>query len=275
MPKIAVTEEEMEKCRSFLKGDLWTQWGKLERDQKKKIPSPPIQKPCPKNARLIDLILPEKFSIGQIPLIDAISKRRSHRFFTDESFTLEELSFLLWTTQGIQYLNADCTSTLRTVPSGGARHPFETYVHLGNVDGLKKGLYRYLALEHKLYLIREESEYLFKIEKTLVARAPIVFFWTVIPYRTEWRYSLLSPKIIAQDSGHLCQNLYLASESIGAGTCAVGAYNQKMMDEFLGVDGKDEFGVYSARVGKIDQDKTSKILEKMGVVVHKYETKKH
>ncbi len=79
----------------------------------------------------------------------------------------------------------------------------------------------------------------------------MTFIWTVIPYRTEWRYSMLSPKIIAQDSGHLCQNLYLASEAIGAGTCAIGAYDQSKIDPILGVDGEEEFTIYMAPVGKI------------------------
>jgi SagB-type dehydrogenase family enzyme len=75
--------------------------------------------------------------------------------------------------------------------------------------------------------------------------------WTTIPYRAEWRYSVIAHKMIAMDAGHLCQNLYLASESIGAGTCAIGAYNQAKVDAILGVDGEDEFAIYIAPVGKI------------------------
>ncbi len=62
---------------------------------------------------------------------------------------------------------------------------------------------------------------------------------------------MISPKLIAQDSGHVCQNLYLACEAIGVGTCAVGAYNQKEMDKIIGVDGEEEFTVYTAPVGKV------------------------
>jgi SagB-type dehydrogenase family enzyme len=83
-----------------------------------------------------------------------------------------------------------------------------------------------------------------------VKGSAVTFIWTVIPYRTEWRYSILSPKIIAQDSGHMCQNLYLACEAIGAGTCAIGAYDQEKMGRAIRVDGKEEFAVYVAPVGK-------------------------
>ncbi len=49
----------------------------------------------------------------------------------------------------------------------------------------------------------------------------------------------------------MCQNLYLAATAIGAGTCAIGAYFQDIMDEFVGADGQDEFVLCVAPVGKI------------------------
>lgn len=257
--------ELMETYRKFLKSDLWEEWRKLETDQRKGVPSPPPQKPYPKDAKLIELVAPEDLTVGKMPLIEVIKRRRSHRKFTKEPLTLEELSFLLWATQGISKVTTrdiskdvrDALSmfTLRTVPSGGARHPFETYLLINRVSGLELGLYRYLPLEHKLYFLHTDTELTEKVHdacyKQYVKNSAITFIWTAIPYRTEWRYSILSPKIIAQDSGHLCQNLYLASEAIGAGTCAVGAYDQEKMDLVLGVDGKEEFAIYVAPVGKI------------------------
>lgn len=64
------------------------------------------------------------------------------------------------------------------------------------------------------------------------------------------RNGLASHKVIALDAGHVCQNLYLACEAVGAGACAIAAYDQDAMDELLGVDGRDEFTVYLAPVGK-------------------------
>ena len=66
----------------------------------------------------------------------------------------------------------------------------------------------------------------------------------------EWRYDLAAHKVIAIDAGHVCQNLYLACEAINAGTCAIAAYDQEEMDLFLRVDGKNEFTIYLASVGK-------------------------
>ena len=67
----------------------------------------------------------------------------------------------------------------------------------------------------------------------------------------DWRYDLAAHKVLAVDAGHVCQNLYLACEAIGAGTCAIAAYDQDAIDRLLRVDGEDEFVVYLAPVGKI------------------------
>ena len=67
----------------------------------------------------------------------------------------------------------------------------------------------------------------------------------------EWRYGAAAHKVIALDAGHVCQNLYLACEAIGAGTCAVAAYDQEAIDRLLRLDGEEEFVVYLAPVGKV------------------------
>ncbi|WP_277058907.1 nitroreductase family protein [Trichlorobacter lovleyi] len=72
-----------------------------------------------------------------------------------------------------------------------------------------------------------------------------------MPSRTEWRYAEASCKVIALDAGHVCQNLYLACQAINAGTCAIAAYRQDLMDALLGVDGNEELTVYLAPVGKV------------------------
>jgi SagB-type dehydrogenase family enzyme len=255
---------------NFLKADLWDDWGKQGTDQRKGVKAPPSQKPYPKDAVLFDLVAPENMTVGQIPLINAIRQRRSRREYSQDPLSLEELSFLLWATQGVdqeatrnfrEWLAGavgipinEIPTLMRTVPSGGACHPFESYLLVNRVDGLQAGIYRYLAMEHKLLYLHGNPEL---DEKTvgklpsMFLRGAVVFLWTAIPYRTEWRYTLVAPKMIAQESGHICQNLYLACEAIGAGTCAVGAYSQKLMDDLLGVDGIEEFTIYVAPVGKI------------------------
>ncbi len=239
--------------RQIIKGDLWDEWGSLELDQRLGLPLPALQKAFPAEAKLIDLVPPDKISIGRMPVIEAIRERQSVRSYKAIALTLEELSFLLWATQGVKSIMKDGYATRRTVPSGGSRHPFETYLAVQRVESLAKGLYRYLAIEHKLLLLNEDEHIDQKISDGCADFAhdsAVTFIWTAMPYRTEWRYGPLAPKLIAQDSGHVCQNLYLACTAIQAGTCAVGAYNQAKMDVLLGLDGVDEFTIYCAPVGK-------------------------
>jgi SagB-type dehydrogenase family enzyme len=242
--------------RAFLKSDRWEEWRQSETDQRKGLPPLPPEKPCPEGAALIDLPAPEGLALSDMPLVEAIRRRRSRRRFSGRPLTLDELSFLLWATQGVDRVVPESAASLRTVPSGGARHPFETYLYVRRVDGLAEGLYRYLPLEHKLCLVSQDPALAGQMEEACygqyVRDCAVLFIWSVLPYRTEWRYTFLSPKIIALDAGHICQNLYLASEAIGAGTCAIGAYDQLKMDAALDVDGEDEFAIYIAPVGKID-----------------------
>mgnify|MGYP006281293369 CR=1 FL=1 len=245
--------DQIDKNREFLKAKDWIKWEELERDQEKGVTMPPVQKNYPEDGKLIDLLPYEDLSIGDISLKEVIKKRRSRRKFTDEYLDQEELSFLLWATQGMKD-----NEHLRTVPSAGARHPFETYLYINRVKGIEPGIYRYLPKEHQLLFKYSEDNLDDKVKEAcknqkFAKESAVVFIWTVIPYRTEWRYDILSHKVIALDAGHLCQNLYLASESIGAGTCAIGAYHQEKMDDLIGVDGEDEYTIYVSPVGKIEE----------------------
>ena len=239
--------------RKHLKNPIITE----ESDQRKGLPLPPLQKPYPEDAKLIDLVSPEDFKIGNVSLIKAIKNRVSHRKYSEESLTLEEFSFLLWSTQGVKKLAREGRITLRTVPSGGAMHPFETYLLINRVESITPGLYRYLAIEHKLLPITTEGKDL-TVEineichkQTFVGKSAVVFIWSARPYRTEWRYGEDSLKDILMSVGHICQNLYLACEAISSGTCAIVAYNQEKLDEFIGVDGDNEISLYVAPVGKL------------------------
>ena len=52
------------------------------------------------------------------------------------------------------------------------------------------------------------------------------------------------------DAGHVCQNLYLAAEAVDCGVCAIAAFDDDIMNGLLGINGKDQFLIYLATVGK-------------------------
>jgi SagB-type dehydrogenase family enzyme len=231
-----------------------------ESHQNKGISAPPLEKPYPEDGLLLELGKPKFEDFGNISLAEAMRNRESRRKYTPESLKLAELSFLLWATQGIKSMDNNRVRTKRTVPSAGARHPFETYLIINRVEGVEPGTYRYLPIEHKLLLVDGNEPLRTKIAEacwgqSFVGESAVVFVWAAIPYRTEWRYSVVGYKAIAVEAGHICQNLYLACQAIGAGACAVLAYEQKAMDGLIGVDGEDEFTVYLASVGKVANTK--------------------
>jgi SagB-type dehydrogenase family enzyme len=246
----------LEQYRYFLKDTIRQTIDFNLTDQRKGVAPPPIEKPYDVNSNRIDLVAKENFhSIGNIDLISAIQNRRSHRHFRDEPLSLEELSFLLWATQGIRKRENEAT-IFRTVPSAGCRHALETYLCILNVTGLAMGIYRYLPIEHQLLIVSlhenlQEDIVTATFYQSFVGKAPVTFIWTTIPYRMEWRYHTAAHKVIAIDAGHVCQNLYLACSAIGGGTCAVAAYHQEVMDKLLEVDGNNEYAIYLAVVGKI------------------------
>lgn len=221
-------------------------------DQQKGVPLPERQKTCPPDAAITPLPPPDFAELSEVKLVDAILNRRSRRKYLPDSLTQQELSFLLFAAQGVQKeLNK---SSLRPPASAGARHPFELYVAVFRVDGITPALYRYLPFDHTLCLVDDRADLRNVSEDALEGQgwdSAVTLFWTAIPYRMEWRYTVASPKLIALDAGHSCQNLYLACEAVGCGTCAIGAYDQDKCDKLLGVDGLDELTVYAAPIGKV------------------------
>lgn len=227
---------------------------KLQSDQSRGVPPPPVQKPYDPNAPLVNLPKPNKSVLTQNDLYACMRQRRSRREFSRKPLSLDELAFLLWATQGIDELIGNYAS-LRPSPSGGARHPLETYLLASRVAPLDEGVYRYLPVSHQLLFEFRETHLRAKITdatlgQSFVGDSAVVFVWTCIPYRCEWRYPLEAHKLILLDAGHVCQNLYLACEAIGCATCAVGAYDQDAMDRLLRLDGNEEFVIYLAPVGK-------------------------
>lgn len=253
-------EHDIHALRGFLKDDVRMRTDFSLTDQNNGVPMPPVQKPLPDGAKAVPL--PQWRGKVQVEgcLDTLIAARRSLRKYKDAFLTAEEISFLLWATQGVR--DSAPGRVLRTVPSAGNRHSCETYliftcpVRNGEGDTIfEQGVWRYLPLQHALTFVHcpdNLSGALIHaaLDQVFVGRAPVTFLWTSLPYRTEWRYAQASHKVIALDAGHICQNLYLACGAIGCGTCAVAAYRQQAADALVAADGRDEFVIYMAPVGK-------------------------
>lgn len=223
-------------------------------DQMNGVPQPPLEIEYDVTGTVIDLPDPGECSIEPITIREAIGNRRSVRKFDEKPMSLPELSYLLWCTQGVKK-TIPGTVTFRTVPSAGARHAFETSLLVNNVDGLNPGLYRYLALEHKLLEI--ESPDTIKddiidgcLGQKMTGECAVTFIWTSVVQRMAWRYGDRGYRYLHLDAGHVCQNLYLAAETIHCGVCAIAAFDDDVMSRVLGLDGEQQFVIYIAVAGR-------------------------
>lgn len=254
-------EEAIRKGRDFLKSPVTAQTERdsdYQTDQELKRPQPPLVK-APMTDSPMDL--PRNFEGLELTdnLYQLLLRRKSSRVYTQQAMNLLQLSFLLWASQGIKEIRGKSYATLRTAPCGGARHPFETYLLVRRVDGLVPGIYHYLPMTHQLELLQpmEDEEALLKLAdetlcgQTWAAKSNVVFYWSFVPYRSEWRYGIHAHRLVPADLGHAAENLYLACTALGLGTCGIGAYDQGLCDRIFQLDGEEEYTIYSQSVGTV------------------------
>ena len=223
-------------------------------DQILKLPQPPLVLPPSGQGKIIDLPDPKKTKRNTVDVFDAINKRVSVRAYSKVPLSLDELSYVLWCAQGVKEVTTR-PATQRTVPSAGARHCFEPYILVNNVEGLEKGLYRFLAVDHKLQVVNTNADIHEKVVKAcldqrFMLNAAIALILTVDRYRMMWRYTERGYRYMHLDAGHVMQNLYLCAEAIDAGACAIAAFYDDMLNEALGLDGVEQFAIYVGVLGK-------------------------
>lgn len=214
------------------------------------IPESPPREALPGRDTLPRFTLPPPESKGGMPLWETIASRRSLRRYTAEALAPEDLSQLLWATQGITHPGGR-----RVAPSAGACYPLETYLAVLAVKGLAHGLYHYLVEPHALECLAP-GDYRERVraaarDQRLIEKAAVVFLWKAVVERTRRRYHLRAYRYIYLDAGHIGQSLYLAATALGLGCCAIGAFYDDAVDALIGADGAAETVVYMAAVGRI------------------------
>lgn len=233
----------------YMKDSAW------KRGTAKKIDNlPPFELPYTKDAVLIDLVDPDVLPDSQVNFLEMIEVRSTLRQYDDtKELSNKELSYLLWCTQGVKMVMQ--TKTIRNVPSAGGRNALETFLYIRRVEGIKPGLYRFLPLEHKLLLVSDAED----IEEKICSQfstvgvannAAVVFLWTAVYERMDCMFGERAYRYIYLDAGHVCQNLYLAAQTMYIKVCALGAFDDEVLNQNLGFDGENQFVVYGAGVGK-------------------------
>jgi SagB-type dehydrogenase family enzyme len=219
------------------------------------VQQPALELPVAPEADLLPLPAPSTLDIPSLELRTAIERRSTLRRYAEQPLTLSELSYLLWLTQGVKEVTKRPV-TLRTVPSAGARHAFETLLLVNRIEGLEPGLYRFIAGQHALLRLPDEHA-IFQaglthacLEQAQIKSSAVTFIWLAVTERMAWRYVERGMRYLHLDAGHVCQNLYLAAEAIGCGMCAIAAFDDDKMNDLLDLDGQNMFVIYLASLGK-------------------------
>jgi len=225
-----------------------------ESDQRKGLSQPKLTVPF--EGDKIPLPKYDTLTFKTLDLNQAIMNRKTVRKYTEEALTKEELSYLLFSMQGIKESHPQATK--RVVPSAGARHPFEVYVLINKVKDINQGLYRYLAEEESLGVIEENKTIANTIQaacfdQVMISNSAVTFILVADIYRMTYRYVERGYRYIHLDAGHIMQNLYLASEQINAGTCAIAAFNDDALNNALALDGENHLSIYVGTTGKTEK----------------------
>lgn len=218
------------------------------------IPQPPLELPVHSGAELITLPKVEQVKIPPMDLREAIGQRRTLRKYAEDPLTLEELTYLLWVSQGVEKISSR-PSTMRTVPSAGARHAFETILLVNRVESLRPGLYRYVAIENQLEVLPSVPEITEVItaaclNQSQITGSAVTLLWVAVVERMFWRYVERGYRYLHLDAGHACENLALGAQQLGCGICPMAAFDDDKLNQALGLDGESQFVIYMATVGK-------------------------
>ena len=152
--------------------------------------------------------LPAPETDGGKPLMQALMERKSSRAFATQPFSLQVISNLLWTANGVNRPD----SGKRTAPS--AHNWQETDVYLANADGL----YLYDATAHALHPVLSKDIRAHTGKQGFVESAPINLVY--VADFSKMGNASSDDKIVysAAGAGFIAQNVYLFCASEGLST---------------------------------------------------------
>src|SRR5882672_25724 len=228
----------------------------LQRQQAraKTQPMPAPVKHYPKAAKIA---LPAPRHSGEFPQV--LLARRTWRKFSSRPVELSALSALLGLSFGVQWW-VDTPGlgrlALKTSPSGGARHPIETYVLARRVANLPPGLYHYAADKHSLERLKQgaSSSQLarYLAGQKWYGKAALLVLMTAVFGRPQWKYqSPRAYRAVLIDAGHLCQTFCLVATWLGLAPFCSMALADSRIEADIGIDGVSESVLYAAGVGTL------------------------
>ena len=187
--------------------------------------------------KLISYIqLPAPHFKSAISVEEAILRRESRRDYKNSPISLEALSQLLWSAQGIRN-----SAGFRVAPSAGAKYPLELFVIVRHVSNLKPGVYHYQPQFNRLELVQMHyDKSLFNkaaLKQTWVRDAPVVIIIASNTKRTAEKYHQYAFRYVLMESGHVAENMMLQAVSLKLGIVGVGGFDDKAVQEIFHLKG--------------------------------------
>ncbi|MDD5450498.1 MAG: SagB/ThcOx family dehydrogenase [Desulfovibrionales bacterium] len=183
-----------------------------------------------------DVPLPKPSFTGRRSVEEAIKARRTIRHFKAKALNLEQLSQILWAAYGIT-----ANGLYKSVPSAGALYPLDIWVAAGKngVEGLEAGVYHYIPKAHRLTQVKagEVRDDIAKasLYQNWMAEAPVIFIITGEYERCTRKYGEKGISYTYIEAGHAGQNIFLQAGVLGLGAGIVGAFNNDVIRQALGI----------------------------------------
>lgn len=204
--------------------------------------------------RLKKIILPnvDKTS-GELRSV--IKKRRSFRNFSDRPIDKQTISDILYFSSGAIRPNPfESNNPFRAYPSAGAKYPLEIYLLVFNGKDIKPGLYHYDPHANLLEVLVEnipssEIEPMWIDKQSWFKKASAILLITSIFQRTTDKYGERGISFPYIEAGHLAQNVYLLSTSLGIGCCTIGMLNENSVIKLLDINPRQEYPIYYIALG--------------------------
>ncbi|MFT5113255.1 MAG: SagB-type dehydrogenase family enzyme [Parasphingorhabdus sp.] len=194
----------------------------------------------------MNIHLPKAPCFASLPLETIIANRRSHREFSASKLTLQQVSQLLWSANGI---SGD--SNYRSSPSAGAQYPIEVYAVARQVENVPGGFYRYNISDQTLQLLLKQDPGSALSEASLdhqpwVAQAALTLI-LVADFQAMQKHFHNQPPIgkrgdryIFMESGAMAQNVLLQATALDLGAVLIGGFDNHKVSRLLSLPTKLE-----------------------------------
>src|SRR5690606_3137949 len=165
-----------------------------------------------------EFTLPAPQTAGGRPLPDVLSRRRSCREFSPGELTIQQLSQLCWSGQGISDPQG-----FRTAPSAGACYSLTLFL------ATPQGVFEYLPRDHRLRRhlksdLRGQLQTA-ALGQPCVGDAAACFIFTMDVALMAARYGDRAPRYCLLEVGHAAQNILLQAVALELGSVPVGAFD--------------------------------------------------